>query len=141
MMSLGLADFEMSFKDYGDGVIVRIMKFKFCYKKNIGIGDYDQSVTDGNTVETCPIVWILIYLQVVGAIPSAIDVYNGKAQIHIDSSIYESCDILKSKLKRAEATLRKKQIEYLTCDDNEDDDGTSMTLMQQVIKTEDPVVP
>jgi hypothetical protein len=97
-----------------DGVkLQRVLSYIPCWLKGYGPGSYPQTLTGCNKVHKCPIAWLCLYLEHIGAIRSARAVYAGEEELLVDPTIFESHNNLIAKLERAQKTLNKTQLDAL----------------------------
>jgi hypothetical protein len=134
-MTIAVASFKMKILTGEGGLVVRKLTYDSCYLKGRRVGIYGQMLIDGNTVETDAIIWTLLYLQALGAIKCALDVYEGREELNVDSTIYESSEVLQAKLRKAENTLNtKQQVALMNPADN---DTIPNHLWDELIKNHD----
>jgi hypothetical protein len=123
---------DWSFKIHQKGY--RIMKYCYCYEKRSGIGPHFQKFVESD-IRPPPlgdpegpvsnaIIVILSYMQVIGMIPSALDVYTGREALRIDKSRWESNGELCAKLLRAEVACKSENIKCIQSEMN--DEGEDM---------------
>lgn len=115
-----------------------VLEFKYLHAKRRGTGRNKQTVSTMPNVEDCGVVWTLLLLQKIGAIESAVDVWDGKEQLQVDAQHFENAESLRKLLDTAKKTLNEKQVRAL---ENGDDRALDNLLdtMAKVHKTEDPV--
>jgi hypothetical protein len=82
--------------------------------------DISQAHEDG--APSNAILVVLAYLESIGMISSAADVYAGRCPLVIDNTKWETADDLASKLMRAEKGAKEHNIHALNRDDDDDDD-------------------
>jgi hypothetical protein len=82
--------------------------FSYDHVKQKGEGTYKKKVASMDTIKTCSVVWTLILLQQLGAIKSAIDVWDGNKELKVNSSHnFQSEQSFCLKIQRAKKKLNK----------------------------------
>lgn len=97
MSMIAAASWKLKFAKNKRGETVRILSFQYCYETGKGPGIYKCSMPDNGLL--IPIT--LVLLERMGAIKSAVDVYNGSESLEIDGTRFETADVLRMKLEKA----------------------------------------
>jgi hypothetical protein len=133
LLTIASSDMQLKIIRNGDGaVVLRELRLTYCWKKNLGVGKYQQLIVGNSKLENDAITFILLKAQHQGMIKSALDVYQGAERLDIDASLYESSDLLQRKLRDASKDLNQKQREQFDHGLNE----PSTTLMSALIDKE-----
>lgn len=115
-----------------DGKVFRKMAYTFCWLKNHGPGKYYSSFVHARKsgVENQLVVITLILLQRKGMIRSALDVFEGREELDIDSVRFETADDLEKKIRECDKLVKKQNVKRLQgdLDDDEDDSGNSLLI-------------
>lgn len=109
----------------------------YCWKREFGVGRFVQEIWASNKLEENAIVFLLLKLELMGVIKSAIQVYNGDEELIPSSNEYESAELLQAKLNSASRQLTNGQLQAFT----EGNVEPPQDLMKQVIKSEKPYTP
>jgi hypothetical protein len=87
----------------GDEVSERRIGLIFCWAKIYGPGIYHQNfvATDDTNTHTNAVVFFLLWMEALGMISSAVDVWDGKETVAVDETKFETADNLLAALYRA----------------------------------------
>jgi hypothetical protein len=136
----------------------REMKFKFCWMKGKAIDVFTGTLTEGkganSTTAENPVVWALLYMQRMGVIQSAYDVYMGIEPLKIDSSIFETAVELAQKLRIACGLQKTANLEIMKLvkkkviteeewenGDNDEESPKSLCTVVAALDKEDKKIP
>ncbi len=119
LLSISVADLRLVFGEK-DGLKVLALDFVYVYEKDKGIQIYTQRIGSNTKLERDPIWVILIKLERMGAIKSAVDVWEGNEVLAPDPEIWESGQSLISKMERACKSIIDFEMEQFL----ENDEGT-----------------
>ena len=111
LLTIVPSDIQLNIIRVKEDVVVRELRLTYCWKKNLGVGKYQQVIVGNSKLENDAISFILLKAQHQGMIKSAVDVYRGDETLCVDDSLYESPDLLQRKLRDAANALNKKQRE------------------------------
>jgi len=137
LLTITPADIELDITKKDNGIVVREMRLTYCWKKNLGVGNYQQLIVGNSILEKDAISFILLKLQHQGMINSALDVYRGDEELDIDDSLYESSGLLQTKLRSAAKSLNKNQREQFEHGTND----PSASLLSSLINEESTCSP
>ena len=91
------------------GMTIRYLHLAYCWKKNLGVGFYNQKIMGTSNLEQDAITFVLLKLQQMGMITSAVAVYRGEEELKADNTLYESATMLQDKLLNTSVKLNKIQ--------------------------------
>lgn len=126
--TLAPADFELLFERDADGnILSRKLVYTWCYMKGYGPGVYKGALLESQFeyVEMNCIVLLLALLERMGAIRSAVAVYEGHEKLAIDKNRFEDAESLVVKLKKSLARKSVSVMKSIKCrtggSDSDDD--------------------
>ena len=133
--------YEMT-EDDQSGKKLRTLEFCYLFQKGSGPGVYQQKMMGGVSIDECPVAWTLLLLQHLGGCGNALDVYQGREKLNVDSQLFGNVADLKSKLEIANRKVKAKLTQIVTSrnrhsSDTEDTmDSVESDLWSEFIKTD-----
>ena len=92
------------------------MRLVYVRSKTHNLGENPQLISNMTAVEDCPVTWVLLYYQAIGAIDDALEVWDGIEEFHIDPNKFLTFQDLMSYYERANPQLNEEQLAQLATD-------------------------
>lgn len=108
------------------------MYITYCWKKCVGIGNFQQMFVASKKIERDAICFLLLKFQHMGMIQNAADVFRGKEELKPDRSVFESSALLHQKLHNVCKKLKSDHLKALK-DGTGKEDPCVKAIRQQII--------
>ena len=129
--TISLEIIEIPVPEEDTTITSRTLKYQYGKAKVNGVGLFTQTILSRDTAERCPVTWMLLYMQSLGMIDSAINVWTGTEVINVDPNHFESPDTLLPKMKKALELLNQEQRRVLASDDETSNLGQFLDFFQR----------